>query len=128
MHSVPMLFVEDVPATSRWYQDVLALESGHGGDEFEMLMSDGKKLLQLHRIDDDHHNHQVELARPHGHGVVVVIYVPSAADSLSRAQQAGAHIRTELVFNEQANMYEFSMTDPNGYALMICEATWANND
>ena len=36
-----MLVVSDVEASSRWYQDVLGLASGHGGDEYEMLLFDG---------------------------------------------------------------------------------------
>ncbi len=41
MKCTPMIVVRDVPASSRWYQQLLGLESAHGGDEFEMLMGDG---------------------------------------------------------------------------------------
>ena len=53
MYSVPMLFVADVEATSEWYQSFLGAESGHGGPEFEMLMADGRTILQLHLIEEE---------------------------------------------------------------------------
>ena len=36
----PMLVVPDVPATSRWYQQVLGAVSGHGGPEYEQVLVD----------------------------------------------------------------------------------------
>ena len=127
MHSVPMLFVHDVGATSRWYQSFLGAQSGHGGPEFEMLLADGRSLLQLHLIEAGHHEHNVELEGPLGHGLVVVIYVDSASDCFARARELGVDLLSELSFNEQANMQEFSVRDPNGYSLMICEAAWAES-
>ena len=37
MALMPTLFVDDVEASSRWYQALLGAQSGHGGPEFEML-------------------------------------------------------------------------------------------
>jgi hypothetical protein len=31
----------DVQVSSEFYQNILLCESGHGGDEYEMLISDG---------------------------------------------------------------------------------------
>src|SRR5690606_11241310 len=45
----PMIAVTDVPASSRWYQQVLGARSGHGGDEYEQIVdAGGRILLQLH--------------------------------------------------------------------------------
>ena len=52
----PMLVVRDVPASSKWYQDLLELTSAHGGDEFEMLVDDeGKMQLFLHHREFGEH-------------------------------------------------------------------------
>ena len=64
MHAVTMLFVSDVEATSAWYQSVLGVVSGHGGDEFDMLLAGDNVIMQLHKIDDDHHDHSVNLEGP----------------------------------------------------------------
>ena len=45
----PMLFVDDVEATSRWFQSLLGAKSAHGGREYEMLTDEaGQVFLQLH--------------------------------------------------------------------------------
>ena len=124
MHSVTMLFVPDVEATSTWYQSFLGAESAHGGSEFEMLMSDGRLFLQLHHAEPGHHDHEVSLEPPLGHGVVLVVYVADAAVAFAKAAQMGAEVVTDLHFNETANMHEFSVRDPNGYAVMVCQSMW----
>jgi hypothetical protein len=43
----PMIAVEDVEATSAWYQRVLGLKSGHGGLEYEQLNRTGFRGGQL---------------------------------------------------------------------------------
>jgi hypothetical protein len=37
-----------VAASSRWYQQLLGCESGHGGSEYERLVKDGELILQLY--------------------------------------------------------------------------------
>ncbi|HST17032.1 MAG TPA: hypothetical protein VLK36_05140 [Gaiellaceae bacterium] len=37
----PMLVVRDVEASSRFYQQVLGTESGHGGSDYEQIVTDG---------------------------------------------------------------------------------------
>jgi hypothetical protein len=51
-----MISVSDVPASSRWYQQLLGLASGHGGAEYEQLLTDGVLVLQLHNEDVGHHH------------------------------------------------------------------------
>jgi predicted enzyme related to lactoylglutathione lyase len=43
-----LLAVADVEASSRWYQHLLGLRSGHGGPHYERLLADGTLVLQLH--------------------------------------------------------------------------------
>ena len=122
MYTVPMLFVDDVIATSNWYQSLLGAKSGHGGDEFEMLLGDKGSILQLHKIDDDHHDHSVDVSEPRGHGVVVVVYVDSAEAAFAKANEMNVEVLAPLAYNEIAHMQEFTVRDPNGYSLMVCEA------
>ena len=124
MQSTTMLFVKDVEATSSWYQEFLGVESGHGGPEFEMLLSGDALFLQLHLIEPGHHDHEVSTEEPLGHGVVVVIYVDDAKSLYERAQALSLSILSDLHFNEVANMHEFVVRDPNGYSLMVCQSLW----
>ncbi|HRE03007.1 MAG TPA: hypothetical protein PLV68_17040, partial [Ilumatobacteraceae bacterium] len=57
LRAQPMIFLADVEAGSRWFQDVLGLTSGHGGTEYEMLMDGDTLVAQLHRWDAHEHPH-----------------------------------------------------------------------
>ena len=119
-----MLFAKDVEATSKWYQEFLGMKSGHGGPEFEMLLHGDQILLQLHEIDADH-DHGVVTSAPLGHGVVVFVYVDDAQAAFARAKDLGIEIANDLEYNKQARMWEFTVRDPNGYAISVCKSDWA---
>ncbi len=124
MQSTTMLFVEDVEVASKWFQNFLGVTSGHGGREFEMLLSEDRLFLQLHLIEEGHHDHEVSTTDPLGHGVVVVIYVEDADTLYKKAKSLDLDVISDLHFNETANMHEFVVREPNGYSLMICQALW----
>src|SRR5215204_4764189 len=73
MRPQPLISVTDVPQSSRWYQELLRCESGHGGDEYERLLRDGALVLQLHRFDVGHHHGRIgdPSSRPYGNGVAL---------------------------------------------------------
>lgn len=75
MRAQPLIAVRDVAASSRWYQELLGCESGHGGPEYERLVKDGDLVLQLHAWGaHDHPNLGDPDAAPHGYGVL--LWVP----------------------------------------------------
>ena len=123
MRTDTMLFARDVEATSKWYQEFLGVQSGHGGSEFEMLMDGDTLLLQLHELDADH-DHGVGTAAPFGNGVIVYVHVDDADAAFARAKELGIEILAELQYNEQASMHEFTVRDPNGYAIGVCKSKW----
>ena len=51
MNPQPLIAVSDVEASSRWYQAVLNLKSGHGGEDYEQLVFNGQMVMQLHHWD-----------------------------------------------------------------------------
>ena len=121
MRTDTMLFANDIVATSRWYQDFLGMQSGHGGSEFEMLMDGDTLLLELHGIDADH-DHGVATGSPLGHGVIVFVHVDDPPALLDRARGLGIEVVSDLRYNEQARMTEFTVRDPNGYAICVCKS------
>jgi catechol 2,3-dioxygenase-like lactoylglutathione lyase family enzyme len=42
-----MIVVHDVRRSSRFYQQVLGAEGGHGGDKYEQLARNGEILVQV---------------------------------------------------------------------------------
>ena len=49
MKPQPLIAVHDVSASRKWYENVLGLCSGHGGDEYERMMGGDRLALQLHQ-------------------------------------------------------------------------------
>lgn len=115
-----MIGVHDVEATSRWYQSVLGFQSGHGGSEYEELLSDGRLVMQLHHWNADEHPHMGDQAsRPYGNGVVLWFQTQNISAAFERAQAAKAEILESLHVNPNANHREFWTRDPNGYVVGV---------
>lgn len=117
----PMLQVTDVVASSRWYQEALGMSSGHGGDEFEMLMVGEEVVLQLHKLDAHEHGFSGDV-EPGGGGVSLWFQCEDTAafETLyARAVSAGAGILTEPNWNPLAHHHEATMIDHDGYVVAI---------
>jgi catechol 2,3-dioxygenase-like lactoylglutathione lyase family enzyme len=119
----PMLQVDDVAASSRWYQDVLGLRSGHGGDEFEMLFAGEEFVLQLHRLDADEHGIlQPQAGAARGAGVSMWFEAedrPAFEALFARAEAAGATILEPPHWNPLAHHHESAVVDADGYVVVI---------
>jgi catechol 2,3-dioxygenase-like lactoylglutathione lyase family enzyme len=121
-----MLQVSDVAGTRAWYEQVVGLVAGHGGDEYEMLFGGEPfatpMLLQLHRWDAHEHGFLGSPDVPIGNGVSLWFEVADgdALDERWRAARAaGAPVLSEPAWNPQAHHHEFTVTDPNGYVIVV---------
>ena len=125
MQVTVMINVEDVQASSRWYQQLLGCQSGHGGPDFEMLM-DGKQLvLMLHRRSADHHLASPESETALGAGVCIYVRVDDIHAVATRATEMGVH-HAGVKNNELARQDELEIRDPDGYFVTVCgPAEWA---
>lgn len=122
MKCYPMIVVRDVEASSAWYREVLGLTSGHGGDEFEMLMADDDLALMLHHLDFAEHP-AIDDPREGGVGRGVLLYfsVADVGPCYERARALGADVIDEPHENPKARAIEFSLRDPDGYALTVSQ-------
>jgi catechol 2,3-dioxygenase-like lactoylglutathione lyase family enzyme len=118
-----MLQVPDVEASSRWYQEALGLQSGHGGAEFEMLMDEGELVLQLHRLDAHEHGFlQPAPDVPRGAGVSLWFECADRAAfeaKLEQARAVGATILEDAHWNPLAHHHEATLTDLDGYLIAL---------
>ena len=115
MQSQPLIAVRDVQSTSQWYQRTLGFTSGHGGPEYEQLMSGGKLVLQLHHWNaHEHPNLGNPDVQPYGNGVVLWFFEASIVAAYQRAVAEDAEIIEALNVNPLANHREFWLRDPNG--------------
>ena len=120
MKPQPLIAVQDVPATSAWYQRVLGLTSGHGGAEYEQLLADNELVLQLHRWDaHDHANLGDPALQPYGNGVVLWFHDADVVKAYERALAQGADVLEPIKVNPLAQHREFWLRDPNGYTVVV---------
>ena len=115
-----MVVVRDVPASSRFCQQVLAAESGHGGDAYEQIVSDGEILLQLHAIGvEDRHGPLADPDGPLGNGVLLWFEVADFDAAVERARATGAAIVRDVHMNPDARQRELWVRDPDGYLVVL---------
>jgi hypothetical protein len=120
MFSQPLICVADVQQTSTWFQRTLGFASGHGGPEYEQLMSKGLQVLQLHHWDAHEHPHLGSPdAKPRGNGVVLWFESECVEQDYERAVRAVAEVLEPLKINPLANHLEFWLREPNGYVIVV---------
>jgi hypothetical protein len=112
--------VHRYPLHSRWYQDVLGLASAHGGDEYEMLTSDGQLVLQLHNAEAHEHGHlfRPELPRT-GNGVAVWFETDAFDEIAERVHEARAEVLLDVHVNPLAHHHEMWLRDLDGYLVVL---------
>jgi catechol 2,3-dioxygenase-like lactoylglutathione lyase family enzyme len=125
MRPQPLICVRDVEASSRWYQRLLDCQSGHGGPEYERLVSRGQLILQLHQWDVEHHHSPIRDPNlTPGNGVLLWFEVGDFDATVARA----AELRAEIVLPRHRNPpegdggpnhWEIWLRDPDGYTVAL---------
>ena len=116
----PMLVVHDVPASSRFYQSVLSADGGHGGDEYEQIVSDGEIVLQLHHAEvEHHHGRMADPDVPLGNGFVVWFEVADFDAAVEQVRVVGALVERDVHTNPNARQQEIWVRDPDGYLVVL---------
>ena len=120
MSARPMIVVRDVEATSRWFQDVLGLESGHGGSEYEMLMDGDRLVAQLHDWDEHEHPHLGDPSDPsRGNGVLLWFATDDFDAVLARVESTKATVLEGPFHNPRASHPEIWLEAPEGYRVVV---------
>jgi catechol 2,3-dioxygenase-like lactoylglutathione lyase family enzyme len=115
-----MVVVRDVPTSSRFYQQVLGAESGHGGNEYEQIVRDGEILVQLHAIDvEDHHGPLADPDQPLGNGVLLWFEVTDFEAAAEQVRATGAPVVRDVHTNPRARQQELWVRDPDGYLVVL---------
>jgi catechol 2,3-dioxygenase-like lactoylglutathione lyase family enzyme len=116
----PLIAVKNIAVSRRWYQDVLGLRGGHGGDDYEQLMYAGRMIMQLHRWDLHEHPHLgVPSEGRLANGMVLWFQSDQFDDVLQRIRAHDAQVLQGPAINVNANHYEVWLRDPDGYVVVI---------
>lgn len=131
VHPQPLIAVRDVRASSRWYRQLLALDSlpeHPHRDSYDRLLSARQLILQLHAWDQhDHPNIVNANAAPPGHGVLIWFQVDDFDSVVERARALRAQIILEPHFNPSPNHREVWLRDPDGYVVVIASPDGESN-
>ena len=123
MRPQPLIAVPDVEASSRWYQRLLACQSGHGGPEYERLVAGGELILQLHRWDAHEHPYMGDVdSKPYGNGVLLWFQTDDFDAAVERARELEAEILEAPHVNRNAGHRECWIRDPDGYVIVLASA------
>lgn len=116
----PMLMVDDVHAASTWFQNVLGLTSGHGGDEYEMLMDGDTLVAQLHDWEADEHANLGDRTNPsRGNGIVLWFSVDDFDALVRRVTDHDATVLEGPMDNPNSHMREVWLRGPDGYVIVV---------
>lgn len=122
----PLIAVTDVEASSQWYQRLLGCESGHGGAEYERLVSEGRLILQLHRFEVEHHHGNIgdPADKPYGNGVLLWFEIEDFDAAIARAAEMKAEVvmprhRNPPTGDGGPNHWECWLRDPDGYSVVL---------
>ena len=123
VRSQPLIAVRDVKASSRWYRQLLRLESmlEHiHRDLYDRIICAGELVLQLHAWDEENHPNLVNAdAAPPGHGVLLWFEVDDFDAVVQQARALRAQIIEEPHVNPRPNHREIWLRDPDGYVVVI---------
>jgi catechol 2,3-dioxygenase-like lactoylglutathione lyase family enzyme len=122
LNAHPLITVPDVPASSRFYQQVLGAASGHGGVEYEQILVDGTLVLQLHALDVGHHHGPLgDPSVQLGNGLALWFTTEAFDAAVERVRASGAEIVTDVHVNPNSGCREIWLHDPDGYLVVIAE-------
>ena len=124
MQPQPFIAVRDVELSSRWYQRLLECKSGHGGKQYERIVSGDRIVLQLHYWEGvDEHPHMGDPdSRPYGNGVLLWFQTDDFHATVARVRELDAEVLEEPHVNPNANHREIWIRDPDGYVVVLSGA------
>ncbi|MEM7571789.1 MAG: VOC family protein [Bacteroidota bacterium] len=118
----PIIAVQDVVASSKWYQSVLGCKSKHGGDEFDILVDEeGEVVLCLHKWGEHGHPSMLKSNIRPGNGLILYLRTTKLELIRQQLKEMGHPVEREIQLNPNSHHKEFSVVDPNGYYLTISD-------
>jgi catechol 2,3-dioxygenase-like lactoylglutathione lyase family enzyme len=122
LNAHPLISVPDVPASSRFYRQLLGADSGHGGAEYEQVLVGGTLVLQLHSLEVDHHHGPLgDPSTRLGNGLALWFTTDAFDEAVDRARDSGADIVTDVHVNPNSGCREIWLHDPDGYLVVLAE-------
>lgn len=118
----PIIAVRDVEKSSNWYRSVFNCNSKHGGNRFDILVSEEDEvLICLHKWGEDEHPSMMNPAIQPGNGLILYFRTRKMKDIRENVRELGYLVAEEVHLNPNSGKKEFSLRDPDGYYVTISE-------
>lgn len=118
----PIIAVQDVTASSKWYQLVFGCRSLHGGNEFDILVSENDEvLICLHQWGQHGHPTMTNSGITPGNGLILYFRTENMNAIRQNVEKIGASVEEDIHLNRNSGQKEFSLRDPDGYYLTITD-------
>lgn len=117
----PIIGVKNVQKSSEWYQKIFELQSGHGGDTFEILNDkNGNTIMNLH-IWGAHEHPTLSDSKNNGNGLILYFKVDDLNKAWKKVNELNATIDFEPTLNTNSGLKEFALIDLDNYYLLVSE-------
>ena len=118
----PIIAVQDVEESSKWYQTVFGCKSIHGGSEFDILVThEDEILICLHKWGAHEHPTMLSPRMTPGNGLILYVRTENMEGIRQNLETIGHAVEEEIQVNPNSRKREFSFRDPDGYYLTISE-------
>lgn len=117
----PIIGVQDVAASARWYGEILGCGHTHVNDpEFDQIVDEeGTIALCVHAWDAHGHPSLSSSAEGQaGKGLLLFFIVPDVHAAARRARRLTA-ITPDISHNSNTGAKEFALRDPDGYHVVV---------
>lgn len=116
----PIIGVDNVEKSSRWYQELLGCKNAHGGDTFEILADqDETVILCLHKWGEHEHPTLSSSEVTPGNGLILYFRVDNLEKIWQNAKHLNAVIEEKPNVNQNSGKREFAVRDLDNYYLLI---------
>ncbi len=118
----PIIAVNDVVKSSKWYRSVFGCKSMHGGNEFDILVSENDEvLLCLHKWGEHDHPTMKNPENSPGNGLILYFRTDNMERIREKLRGMDYEVEEEIQRNPNSLKMEFAVRDPDGYYITISE-------
>jgi predicted enzyme related to lactoylglutathione lyase len=118
----PIIAVRNIETSSKWYQSIFNWKSMHGGNHFEVLVSeDDEVCICLHPWGTHGHPTMKDPDVTPGNGLILYFRTENMDAIRQNVEKMGAAVEEDIHLNPNSKKMEFSLRDPDGYYITVSE-------
>lgn len=118
----PIIAVEDVELSAKWYEQIFGFKKTHGGKDFAVLVTENDEIiLCLHKWGEHEHPTLTNNNITVGNGLLLYFKTDNIEKIRKNVENNGCIVEEEIHLNPNSLKKEFSIRDIDEYYLTISE-------